>query len=134
MKRKRILIVDDQVFIRRMLEDFFQLMDADAELASAADGVEALNTAREFNPDLVVLDVDMPGKNGIEVCETLRQTAGGEKIGVLAISGNASEDRLKKLIRAGADAFLPKPFNLAAFTASVADVTRKRTSGYGFAS
>ena len=122
----RVLIVDDHASVRELVRQFVSILDADAQSCSANDGAEALSLFSTFHPDLVVLDVDMPVKNGTEVCEALRRRPEGEHVGVLAMSGNGSDQQREQLCKAGADAFLPKPFTLASFAAALRDVTRRR--------
>jgi CheY-like chemotaxis protein len=105
-----VLIVDDDEFIRKLiattLEDVARL-----ELHEAADGVEAVEVARREHPRLVFLDVDMPGRNGIEVCRELREhdaTSGATIVMLTAAQGDGVEALAEE---AGADLFLTKPFS-----------------------
>jgi two-component system chemotaxis response regulator CheY len=105
-----VLIVDDDEFIRKLiattLEDVARL-----ELHEAADGLEAVEVARRERPGLVFLDVDMPGRNGIEVCRELREdeaTSGATIVMLTAAQGDGVEARAEE---AGADLFLTKPFS-----------------------
>jgi len=105
-----VLIVDDDEFIRKLiattLEDVARL-----ELHEAADGLEAVDVARREHPGLVFLDVDMPGRNGIDVCRELRQdeaTSGATIVMLTAAQGDGVEALAEA---AGADLFLTKPFS-----------------------
>jgi CheY-like chemotaxis protein len=107
---RSVLIVDDDEFIRKLiattLEDVVRL-----ELHEAADGREAVDVARRECPGLVFLDVDMPGKNGIEVCRELRDnaaTSGATIVMLTAAQGDGVEALAEQ---AGADLFLTKPFS-----------------------
>jgi two-component system chemotaxis response regulator CheY len=105
-----VLIVDDDEFIRKLiattLEDVARL-----ELHEAADGLEAVDVARRERPGLVFLDVDMPGRNGIDVCRELRKdeaTSGATIVMLTAAEGDGVEALAEE---AGADLFLTKPFS-----------------------
>jgi two-component system chemotaxis response regulator CheY len=105
-----VLIVDDDEFIRKLiattLEDVARL-----ELHEAADGLEAVDVARRERPGLVFLDVDMPGRNGIDVCRELRgdeATSGATIVMLTAAQGDGVEALAEE---AGADLFLTKPFS-----------------------
>jgi CheY-like chemotaxis protein len=105
-----LLVVDDDPFIRRLitttLEDVSQF-----ELLEACDGDEALALARRHRPQIVLLDVDIPGLDGIEVCRALRadeRTSGATVVMLTAAHGDEIEARAGA---AGADLFLTKPFS-----------------------
>jgi CheY-like chemotaxis protein len=105
-----VLIVDDDEFIRKLiattLEDVARL-----ELHEAADGLEAVEVARREHPRLVFLDVDMPGRNGIEVCRELREDEGTSDATIVMLTA-AQGDGVEALAEhAGADLFLTKPFS-----------------------
>jgi two-component system chemotaxis response regulator CheY len=105
-----VLIVDDDQFIRKLIATTLEDV-SEFELHEAADGVEALEVARERRPSLVFLDVDMPRLNGIEACRRLREddvTAGATIVMLTAAHGDSVESDAEQ---AGADLFLTKPFS-----------------------
>ncbi|MFG6465787.1 response regulator transcription factor [Roseateles sp. BYS87W] len=108
---KKILIVDDHADIRRLIRMTLEFEDYD--IREAADGEQALQMAHEHRPDLVLLDVMMPGAfNGLEVCRRLRAIAApgeGPRIIMLSARGQASDREAG--IQAGADTYLVKPFS-----------------------
>ncbi len=109
MARYTVLIADDDAGLRRLLSA--TLANPDFALLLAADGLEALRLAREHLPDVVVLDVVMPGLNGFDVCEALKadpQTSHARVILLTALQGPQERARGQQ---AGADAFLTKPFS-----------------------
>jgi DNA-binding response OmpR family regulator len=120
----RVLVADDEDDIRALV--VVAVRRAGCTLVgSAADGDAALAIARTERPDLVVLDVSMPGRTGLEVCTALRADAGTAGIRVLLLSAGASQEDIARGLAAGADAYLPKPF-------SVADLVREiRTQAAG---
>jgi CheY-like chemotaxis protein len=82
----RILVVDDDEDIRTFLLALFA--DAGAEICEAGDGVEAIEVARERHPDLITLDLSMPGKDGVEAFCELRETPGLDQIPVCVVTGH----------------------------------------------
>lgn len=107
---RAVLVVDDDRFIRRLvsttLEDVSEL-----DLHEAADGREALAVARDTEPLIVLLDVDMPGLDGIDTCRRLRAQPASRASTIVMLTA-ARGERTERLARqAGADLFLTKPFS-----------------------
>ena len=75
----------------------------------ARDGLEALELADRMKPDVVVLDIGLPGVNGYDVCQHIRATAWGRYTAVIAVTGWSQEDARKRSIEAGVDLHLVKP-------------------------
>jgi len=117
----RVLIVEDDAAVRRMLE---RSLGAEGfEVASAADGGTALALAEASAPDLVVLDVAMPGLSGFDVCRRLREK--GMTGGVLMLTArDAVEERVRGL-EAGADDYVIKPFAIDEVVARLRALTRR---------
>ncbi|MCC6531950.1 MAG: response regulator [Burkholderiales bacterium] len=105
---KRVLIADDEPNIVLSLE--FLLVQAGYEVATAATGEATLDTARRIHPDLILLDVMLPRKNGFEVCQTVRADPqlSATKIVMLTAKGRSTE--IAKGLALGADAYVTKPF------------------------
>jgi len=108
---KKILIVDDHADIRRLIRMTLEFEDYD--IREAADGEAALEMAREHQPDLVLLDVMMPGEiNGLEVCRRLRAVEGaGAGLRVIMLSARGQASDREAGLHAGADTYLVKPFS-----------------------
>ncbi len=100
----KLLLVDDDAGLRALLRTTFELVDVDVEEAESA--LEALQSVERSRPDVIVLDVQMPGMDGIELCRRLKGEAQTAPIPVILLSGSALDDG-----DAGADAFLTKPFS-----------------------
>lgn len=105
----KILVVDDEPDAVELVE--FNLKSAGFDVATAADGDEALRKARSLVPDLVVLDVMLPEIDGLEVCKLLRRDAATAAIPIIMLTAKAAEiDRVLGL-ELGADDYLTKPFS-----------------------
>lgn len=107
MNAKKLLIIDDEPLVRRALERAF--MREGFEIRQAEDGLSGLKVWREFIPDVVLLDVLMPGLSGPQLLEKLSfdERAKAKVILMSAFTGEWSEDKTFEL---GAAGFLPKPF------------------------
>jgi len=107
--RQKILIVDDEPEAIELIE--FNLKQAGYEVATAADGAEALKKARELLPGLVILDLMLPEMDGLEVCKILRRESATATMPILMLTAKAAEiDRVLGL-ELGADDYLTKPFS-----------------------
>ena len=106
MEKRKILAVDDEPNILLSLE--FLLEEEGFEVKTATDGEEALVLADSFGPDLVLLDVAMPFKDGNEVCRLLKGRADPPRVVMLTAKGQPLER--KKGLEMGADAYVTKPF------------------------
>lgn len=105
-----VLIVDDDPFIRKLIATTLEDV-AGFDLAEAANGLEAVVVAGRETPEVVFLDIDMPGMDGFEACRRLRadpDTAEATIVMLTAASGDAAEREAED---AGADLFLTKPFS-----------------------
>ena len=118
----RILVVDDDESVTNMLRR--ALSFEGYAVSTAADGHDALRKALEFAPDLVVLDLMMPGIDGVEVCRRLR--AGDPQLAILMLTAkDAAADQVVGL-DAGADDYLVKPFTLEVLAARLRALLRRR--------
>lgn len=109
------MIVDDENDILDMLEDVIKSGDDEVTVTRAASGVEALLTIGECKPDLLILDIMMPGMNGYEVCQKLKSGHGTENMKIVAISGDHSATVRERILDSGADMFFTKPLEIAKF-------------------
>jgi two-component system OmpR family response regulator len=121
----RLLVVDDEPSIVELLS--VSLRFAGFEVATATNGVDALNAARTFGPDLLVLDVMLPGLDGFEVARQLRSS--GDQTPVLFLTAkDATEDRVQGLTLGGDD-YVTKPFSLEEVVARIRAVLRRTAGG-----
>jgi DNA-binding response OmpR family regulator len=105
-----VLLVDDDPDIRRILQ--FTLAAEGYEVNTAADGDEAVAMAADLVPDVMLLDVMMPGRDGYGVLEEVRANPETQAIRVLMLSAKATDDDVWAGWRAGADCYLTKPFDI----------------------
>lgn len=108
---QRVLIVDDDRGISRMLADLIGMRAADVSLEIANDGFEAGAKVESFRPHALALDLMMPGMDGFEVCRRLRARKTLNHIRIVAMTGSYTPDNVARILEAGADACLPKPFD-----------------------
>jgi DNA-binding NtrC family response regulator len=108
MRRNKILVVDDEHLIRWSLEQ--NLKKQGYEVVTAGDGEEALRLVREEQPDLVLLDIQMPGISGIEVLERIKEY--DEEIVVIMVTAHGGLETAVNAMRLGAYDYVSKPFNL----------------------
>jgi two-component system response regulator MprA len=128
MESVKILVADDERAVRESLRRALELEGYEIELAT--DGREALERLESAGePDAVVLDVLMPGVDGLEVCRTLRRS--GSRVPVLMLTARTQvEDRVEGL-DAGADDYLTKPFALEELLARLRALLRRAAEGTG---
>lgn len=109
--KRKVLLVDDDVEVVDVMNKFL-VEDGRFEVRIAANGFDAGMMVKDYRPDIMVLDVMLPDINGKEVCQRVRADASLEDVRILCISGMVEEDKVQELRLAGADDFLPKPFEV----------------------
>jgi len=114
---QRILVVEDSPLNRRVIE--MCLRDSKWQVELQKDGISGLAAARDFDPDLIILDIGLPGMDGWEVLRQLRERADHERVTVLIVTAHADNDCRIKAELAGADGFLTKPFRPADLRSAV---------------
>ena len=123
-KGKKILIVDDEFAIRKLLT---QILTGSGYLVEAAsDGFDAGIKVAQFEPDLVILDLLMPGIDGFDVCRRLKETPSTSDISIIILTGFATEENRSRILRAGVDAFLEKPVEKDVILGQVATILESR--------
>lgn len=111
--QRRVLIVDDNPDVAEVTA--LLLTGAGFEVRVAFDGAAALDTATAFEPQIVFMDLGMPGLDGYEVCRRMRQSAWGKSAKVIAVSGWARPEDQQRSAAAGFDRHLVKPVDPTAF-------------------
>ena len=129
MRGVKILVVDDERAVRDSLRRALELEGYEIELA--ADGREALSRLEngDSQPDAVILDVLMPGVDGLEVCRRLRRT--GSRLPVLMLTARAEVENRVEGLDAGADDYVTKPFALEELLARLRALLRRTADGSG---
>jgi two-component system phosphate regulon response regulator PhoB len=105
----RILVADDDPIVRQFVAAI--LVENCCEVFTASDGREAVDMARELKPDLVVLDLIMPYRDGYEVMRLLQERETTRNIPILILSAKSREEDIIRGLEAGAEDFMVKPFN-----------------------
>ena len=106
---KKILVVDDDTDLIEELASLFSRNDYKVERAE--NGRAGLEKAHEFKPDLIILDLMMPGMHGFEVCQAVRQDDKLKDVRILVVSGKRYQVDYRAADRLGANMFLSKPFD-----------------------
>ena len=121
---KKILIADDEPNIVTSLEFLFER--AGYQLQVARDGDEALKQIAGFAPDLVLLDVMLPLRNGFEVCQRIRANPAWNRIKVVMLTAKGRDMEISKGLALGADLYITKPFSTKDLVARVTDLLADR--------
>ncbi|OGA18629.1 MAG: hypothetical protein A3I63_03315 [Betaproteobacteria bacterium RIFCSPLOWO2_02_FULL_66_14] len=127
MANELILIVEDNEKNRRLARDILQVKSyrtIEAETAEAG-----LEMAPRENPDLVLMDIQLPGMNGIQALKKLRENEATRGIPVLAFTASVMPQDRREIMEAGFDGFVAKPINLKEFIATVAAALDKDPAG-----
>ncbi len=110
-QKNKILIVDDDQKIAHLVRAALEI-DSRYQLDVAYDGFSAGQKFSAFHPDLVVLDIMMPGLNGYEVCANIRKDPANKDVKIIAVSGSFATESEEKILKVGADMCLAKPFDI----------------------
>jgi len=121
----RILIVDDERDFVELVQ--FRLGALGYEFIVASDGVQALSQARQFKPDLILLDILLPDLDGLSVCEILRRQPSTRKIPIIFMSA-LSGDVTKRTVAMHAEDFFTKPLDLPRLERRIADLLHREPS------
>ena len=105
----KILVVDDELSLRMLISA--TLEGENYSINEAEDGMEALNIIKSQQPDLIILDVMMPGMSGFEVCKIVKSNPELSKIKILLLTAKAQKSDREEGQKTGADYFLAKPFS-----------------------
>ena len=120
MINSKVLLIDDDVSLLQLASIIFK--KEGAQIITARDGVEGVSKLFTHHPDLIILDVMMPGMNGFEVCERIRRVS---NIPLIMLTALNHEQEMLRGLEAGADDFLSKPFNAEILLARAKTVLRR---------
>lgn len=116
----RILCIEDDALSLHMLHKF--LATAGHDVLEATDGVTGVILAAQSMPDLILMDINLPGMNGLEVTRSLKSTPQLAGIPVIAVTAHVMHSERKQVFEAGCDGFLPKPLYRNILLETVADM------------
>ena len=122
LKEKKILIVDDDPGVQKLLVRMLSINGFRAEVAS--DGFEAGVKTVQFKPDLMVLDLYMPGMDGFEVCKQIKENSKTSHIKILALTGYDTKENKDRIFEVGADGYLVKPVERKTLLQNIDDLLR----------
>ncbi len=108
MAQPHVLVIEDSASVRRLIEVCLRVLDV--SITSVSDGTQGLEAANETDPDVVVLDIGLPGLDGWEVLAQLRLDERTAHLRVLVLTAHAQPEMADKAAQGGADAFMTKPF------------------------
>jgi CheY-like chemotaxis protein len=123
---RKILVVDDALDVRQLLRS--SLAAVGFEVREAGSGEEAITLAREFRPDCVVLDINLPGISGLEVCRILREDVTNEPTTIVMLSVEAEPAEKIEAFSSDADDYMVKPFSPRDIVSRVTASMRRRTA------
>ena len=123
----KILIVDDDSLIQELLTEILSKRNYETEVAS--EGFGAGTKVTDFKPDLIILDLIMPGMDGFEVCRRIKQNFKTAHIKILAITGYDTKENRDRIKEVGADGYMPKPVVMDRFILNVEDLLNNREVG-----
>lgn len=119
-----VLVVDDEPMARTLLR--LMLVRAGFDVVEAEDGFDALDKLKDGRPDVMILDVMMPGIDGFSVCETVRAAPGTAELPIIMLSAKTDLESVNKGLRLGADKYLTKPISPEELTRQVRDVLQQQ--------
>lgn len=121
--KKKILVIDDESELVGMLS--IRLEANNYQVITALDGREGLDKARAEGPDLIILDLMLPGLDGYQVCRALKSDDKYKQIPIVIFTARAQESDIKAGNEAGADAYITKPFEPGILLAKVSQLLDK---------
>jgi CheY-like chemotaxis protein len=108
MAKPHVLVIEESASVRRLIEVCLRVLDV--SISSVSDGTQGLDAIREIDPEVVVLDIGLPGLDGWEVLAQLRADDATAHLKVLVLTAHAQPEMADKAAQGGADAFMTKPF------------------------
>ncbi len=128
---RKVLIVDDEESIRVALQEALGNFPEKFDIFTASDGFEAGTLMEAERPDLVILDLVMPGMDGFKVCQSIRRSPALKHVKIIVLTGFPSERNLDRASELGADLCLAKPIDRTVLFESITDVMKPRAGVRG---
>ena len=115
---KTILIVEDNELNMKLFDDILRLQGY--KTAKSMDGSDAVDLTRSEHPDLILMDIQLPGRSGLEITRMLKADDELKNIPVVAVTSFAMEGDREKILRNGCDGYIPKPITINGFLETIA--------------
>lgn len=125
----KILVVEDDINLSELIK--MRLEENGFEVITAYDGVDAISQVRKNTPNLIVLDLMLPKLDGYQVCTILKNYESFSKIPIIIISARSSNEAKEIALRAGADAFILKPFDGQKLVATIKNLLSTQAGAKG---
>jgi two-component system alkaline phosphatase synthesis response regulator PhoP len=125
MAREKILVVEDEEDILELIK--YNLTKEGYQVSTSTTGESAIETARRVVPDLILLDVMLPGMDGLEVCRLLKRDPVTEKIPIIMLTAKGEESDIITGLEIGADDYMPKPFSPKVVIARIRNLLRRKS-------
>ncbi|MGH7197677.1 MAG: response regulator transcription factor [Candidatus Omnitrophota bacterium] len=123
----KILVADDDAQIRGLVA---RVLGGDGfHCLQATSGDEAIEAVKKERPDLLLLDISMPGCNGFEVCQALRKNPENSRMAIVMLTGRDKESDIVKALESGADDYVGKPFNQTELLSKINKLLEKAKTG-----
>jgi CheY-like chemotaxis protein len=126
--KPRVLVVDDEASIREVLSEHLTARSKSYEVMTAADGFEAGRLVATFRPDVVLLDLRMPGMDGFQVCRTIKADPDSSRTVVIAMTGYYTPETEAKILECGALSCVAKPVEPSTLAGMIDKVLEQGTA------
>ena len=123
MSKSTVLVVEDEEDILEVIQ--YNLQQEGYEVACCMDGLQGLEQAKKLKPDLVLLDIMLPGMDGVEVCRNLKEDDSTRRIPIIMVTAKGEEIDIVLGLGVGADDYIPKPFKVRELVARVQALLRR---------
>ena len=123
MSKLKVLVVEDEEDILEVIR--YNLEQEGYEVICCVDGLQGLEQARELKPDLVLLDIMLPGMDGVEICRNLKEGDETRLIPIIMVTAKGEEIDIVLGLGVGADDYIPKPFKVRELVARVKALLRR---------
>jgi DNA-binding response OmpR family regulator len=120
--KNSILVIDDDQGVRSLLQE---ILEENYSIYQAEDGFAGIEKVKSHAPDLVLLDLKMPGKDGFQVCKELKESSDTAQVPIIFLTASAETQNLVEAFRLGADDFIEKPFQIQELTARIGAKLRR---------
>ena len=127
--RLKVLLVEDDPPVLRTIQTYLSRMRPEITVVTVDNGSDAGVKAAELRPDLIILDIYIPGLNGFQVCKSIREGPELKQVKILAVSGKNNAQTKNSILAAGADDFLGKPFLLGDLEEKIKQLLQHKSNG-----